>query len=127
MLLDRLVLPSLEKFGYEGARTCIFPLNTVILSEARQPLALSTYPFWPLWRAHEGYCGSSHFALLHLADHHTKLEVSEGRGDQGKEVMTDKLPQELTALEGIRAGILPQLQSLEFCSNILMEPSRRLH
>jgi len=111
ILFRFLIFPSLEKLEYEGK--WFFPLDGLILF------------------INCSYCQLTHFDLsgdlTEVTDNdlvsllssmptvtHFKLEDVEDRDNENDGIMTDKLLQKLTPTEGMRAALLPCLQSLKF-------------
>jgi hypothetical protein len=110
---DLLVFPSLEKFGYEGTKICDFPLNALISFFDRSHCQLTHFNLsGDLWDVTTDTLISLFSALPTLT--HFKLEDIEYRSTKLDGIMTDKLLQKLTPTQGIRAGLLPCLQSLKF-------------
>jgi len=109
---DLLVLPSLERFTYEGTKACDFPLIDLISFFNRSYCQLTHFSFFGnLWDVTTDKLISLFSALPTIT--HFKLEDIEDRSDQADGIMTDRLLQKLTPIEGMKP-LLPHLQSLKF-------------
>lgn len=112
-LFDLLVFPSLENFGYECTGLCRFPLNSLISLFDRSQCQLTHFDLsGDLSEVNANDLIPLISALPTLT--HFKLDERIHRSDEDEGIMTDKLLQKLTPIEGIRAGLLPCLQSLKF-------------
>jgi hypothetical protein len=112
-LFDLLILPSLERFAYEDTKTYIFPLNSLISLFNRSRCQLTHLDLTRILLDRTMGDLISLFSTVPTITH-LKLEHIEDRSDQPDGIMTDKLLQKLTPIEGIRSGLLPYLQSLKF-------------
>ena len=110
--LDLLVFPSLEYFRYECTSLSPFLLSSLISLVHRSQCQLTHFDLSGELLEVNANDLFPFFALPTLT--HFKLEDLEDYGDGDEGIMTDKLLQKLTPIEGIRAGLLPCLQSLKF-------------
>ena len=109
----RLVFPSLKEVAYKCYSISPVPLNRLILLLNWSRCQLTHFGLsGNLLEADEDDLISLFSAIPTLT--HLKLEDLEGRSNGNEGMMTNKLLQKLTHIEGIRAGLLPCLQSLKF-------------
>jgi hypothetical protein len=112
ILFRFLVFPSLEKLEYEGTETYLFPLDGLIslINRSRSPLT-----HFGLYGDLAEVMADDLISLLSVMPTitHFKLEDIGDHRNRANGIMTDKLLQKLTPIEGI-AVLLPCLQSLKF-------------
>jgi hypothetical protein len=115
---DLLVFPSLKRFGYDSTNTFYFPLNSLISLFNRSQCQLTHFDLSGKPRGIDVDELIPLFSALPTITH-LKLGDIKHRGEDSKNqgIMTDKLLQELTPVEGTRAALFPYLQSLNFYGN----------